>query len=426
LLLIAATIVLAATHGGAAEYSLDSVSVENYEQKEHADVLYLKSGYAISILDISKDVYGYNMWVAIEKNGTIFDEKIVYSEEEYAWNNDEDYIKFNVEIFVGTSMNAVFFKDVYQISNGDTVVNNETFTIIYSGVISESLNLNTVGNNNIEGFSTLNENVLQSSSFPPASGNSQEFLKENYSLTVLELDVDGNKAWISLSKNDEEVDNKVVRVGESYNYNSLLSFKLDKLFVGISSNYIEISNIYQYSEIDSSVIVQNESALLLKGLTGKFILTGGGLEWQLEENYTLHAIDIDIAGHSREAMLLITKEGTPVDYTIIEVSDSYPYYKNGNLIIMADLETIFSGEGGVSLAWLHHVYQYSEDTGETLLSDAMHLYSAGDTREVEWQLNQNYSLSAMDIDSKDTPRKVWLRLNKDGNTLEDKIVYSGD
>jgi hypothetical protein len=426
LLLIAATIVLAATHGGAAEYSLDSVSVESYGQKEHTDVLNLKGGYAIKILDISEDVSGYNMWVAIEKNGTLLDKKIVYSEEEYAWNNDEDNIKLNVEIFVGTSMNAVFFKDVYQISNGDTVVDNETFTIIYSGGISESLNLNTADNNNIEGFSSLNENVLQSSSFPPASGNSQEFLKENYSLTLLELNVDGNKAWISLSKNGEEVDNKVVRVSESYNYNSLLSFNLDKVFIGTSSNYIEISNINQYSEINSSVIVQNESALLLEGLTGKFILTGGGLEWQLEENYTLHAIDIDIAGNSREVMLLITKEGTPVDYTIIEVSDSYPYYKNGNLIITADLETIFSGEGGVSVAQLHHVYQYSEDTGDILLNDAIHLYSVGNTREVEWQLNQNYSLSAMDIDSKDTPRKVWLRLNKDGNTLEDKIVYSGD
>jgi len=125
-------------------------------------------------------------------------------------------------------------------------------------------------------------------------------------------------------------------------------------------------------------------------------------------------------------MLLITKDGTHVDYTIINVNDNYTYYKNGNLTITADLETIFSGEGGVSLARLHHVNQYSEDTGEILLNDVIHLYAVGDTREVEWQLNQNYSLSAMDIDSKVTSRQVWLRLNKDGNTLEDKFLYSGD
>ena len=404
--------------------SIDLTLNEIYEETENKDVLNLENQYRIRIKDINKDVSPYRIWLALEKNSIELDNKIIDIEQEYSWYNNEDHITLNAKVFVGTRNVVVFFENVYQISNGDTLINNENFTIIYSGVSSGSLN--TADNNNIEGFTTLNENVLQSSSFPPASGYSQEFLKENFSLKLLELDVDGNEAWISLSKNGGEVDSKVLRVGDSYNYNSLLSFKLDNVFAGTSSNYLEISNIYQYSEIDSSVIVQNESALLLIGLTGNFILTGGGLEWQLEENYTLHGIDIDIADHSREAMLLITKEGTHVDYAIINVGDSYTYYKNGNLIITADLENIFSGEGGVSLARLNHVYQYSEDTGEILLNDAIHLYSVGNTREVEWQLDQNYSLSAMDIDSKDTPRQVWLRLKKDRNTLEDKFLHSGD
>ncbi|MCD4841333.1 MAG: hypothetical protein K8R08_04910 [Methanosarcinales archaeon] len=427
LMLMTASICVQSAGVGAAEdvyFTLDPTLNKISGETENKEVLNLENGYKIKITDLDKN-NPYKIRLILEKDSVKLDDKIIETGQKYSWNNNEEHIRLNAEIFVGTSMDVVFFKNVYQISNENTIINNETFTIIYSSGNSESLNLNTADNNNIEGFTTLNENVVQSSSFPPAPGYSQEFLKENYSLTLLELDVDGNKAWISLSKNDEEVDSRVVSVGESYNYNSILSFKLDKVFVGTSRNYIEISNIYQYSEIDSSVIVQNESALLLPGLTGKFILTGGGLEWQLEENYKLHAIDIDIAGHSREAMLLIIKDGTPVDYTIISVSDSYTYYKNENLILTADLETIFSGEG-VSMVRLNHVYQYSGDTGETLLSDAMHLYSVGDTREVEWQLNQNYSLSAMDIDSKDTPRKVWLRLNKDGNTLEDKIVYSGD
>jgi len=428
LMLMTASICVLSAGVGAAEnvdVRLDPTLNKISGETENKEVLNLENGYKIKITDLDKN-NPYTIRLILENDSIELDNKIIETENEYSWNNNGDHITLNVEIFVGTCMDVVFFNNVYQISNGNTIIDNETFTLIYSSGISGSLNLNTDDYNNIKGFTTTNENVVQSSSFPPASGYSKEFLKENYSLTLLELDVDGNKAWISLSKNGEEVDNEVVSVGGSYNYNSSLSFKLDKVFVGTSSNYIEISNIYQYSEIDSSVIVQNESALLLIGLTGKFILTGGGLEWQLEENCTLHAIDIDIAGNSREAMLLITKDGNPVDYTIISVSDSYTYYKNENLILTADVETIFSGEGGVSLARLHHVYQYSEGTGETLLSDAMHLYSVGDTREVEWQLNQNYSLSAMDIDSKDTPRKVWLRLNKDGNTLEDKIVYSGD
>ncbi|MBC2706942.1 MAG: hypothetical protein HF977_04315 [ANME-2 cluster archaeon] len=427
LMLVTASVCVLSAGVGAAEdvdVTLDPTLNKISGETENKEVLNLENGYTIKITDIDKD-YPYKIRLILEKDSVELDNKIIETENEYSWNNNGDYITLNVEIFVGTSMDVVFFNNVYQISDENTIIDNETFTIIYSSGSSGSLNLNAADYSNIEGFPALNENVLQSSSFPPASGYSQEFLKENYSLTLMELDVDGNKAWISLSNNSGEVYNEVVSVGESFNYNSLLSFKLDKVFVGTSRNYIEITNIYQYSEINSSVIVQNESALLLGGLNGKFILTGGGLEWQLEENYKLHAIDIDIAGHSREALLLITKDGTHVDYTIINVSDSFTYYKNETLILTADLETIFSGEG-VSVVRLNHVYQYSEDTGETLLSDAMHLYSVGDTREVEWQLNQNYSLSAMDIDSKDTPRKVWLRLNKDGNTLEDKFVYSGD
>ena len=404
--------------------TLDLTLNEIYEETEGEDVLNLENQYEIRIKDINKGFSQYRIQLALEKNNVELDNKIIETGRKYSWYDDENHITFTAKVFIGTRTVVVFFENVNQIFNGDTLINNENFTIIYSGLSSGSLN--TDDNNNIERFTTLNENVLQSSNFPPASGYSQEFLKENYSLTLLELDVDGNEAWISLSKNGGEVDSKVLRVGDSYNYNSLLSFKLDNVFAGTSSNYLEISNIYQYSEIDSSVIVQNESALLLIGLTGNFILTGGGLEWQLEENYTLHGIDIDIADHSREAMLLITKEGTHVDYAIINVGDSYTYYKNGNLIITADLENIFSGEGGVSLARLNHVYQYSEDTGEILLNDAIHLYSVGNTREVEWQLDQNYSLSAMDIDSKDTPRQVWLRLKKDRNTLEDKFLHSGD
>ena len=429
LVLMTASICVLSAGVGAAEdvnATLDPTLNKISEETENKEVLYLKNGYTIRITDINKDVSPHEIRLILEKNSVEFDDKILETGQDYSWHNDEDHITLSAEIFVGTSTNVVFFKNINQISDGNTIIDNETFTLIYSGGISENLNLNTADYKNIEGFTASNKNVLQSSSFPPASGYSREFLKENYSLTLLELDVDGKKAWMSLSKNGEEVYSRVVSVGKSFNYNSLLSFKLDKVFVGRSSNYVEISNIYQYSEINSSAIIQNESALLLPGLTGKFILTGGGLEWQLEENYTLHAIDIDIAGHSREALLLITKDGTHVDYTIINVSDSYTYYQNENLIITADLETIFSGEGGVSLARLHHVYQYSEDTGEILLSDEIHLYSVGNTREVEWQLNQDYSLSAMDIDSRDTPRQVWLKLNKDGNTLEDIFLHPGD
>ena len=503
--------------------SLDLTLNEIYEETENKEVLFLKNGYLIRIADVYYDVSCHKIWIIIEKNGIIIDDKIVDSGDKYSWHNGSDSITLDVELFVGKKMNAIFFTNVNQISDETVLINNETFTFapillttslayspfdplnresiidknfeIKSIVSSESktiivddngtadyssiqeainaaecgdtiyvrngtyyenlliqkdnitllgenketsiidgdgiggiLNLYAANNISIQGFSILNGKlpISISSSFPSALGYSQEFLKENYSLALLGVDADGYKAWISILKNGVEVNNKVISIGNIYNYNSVLSFKLDNILGGTSNNFIEISNIYQYSEMDQSIIVHNESALLVQGESDKFILTGGGIEWQLEENYTFNIIDIDIIGPSSEAMLLLIKDGTPVDYSIINVSDSYIYKKNGNLILSADLEAVFSGEGGASIAKLSHVYQYSESAGNVLLSDVVHLYTVGNVREIEWLLDQNYSLSAMDIDSKDTLRQVWLRLNKDGKPLEDKFVHSGD
>ena len=405
-----------------------------YEETENKDVLYLKDGYTIRITDIYKDVSPYKIRLILEKSSIELDYKILETGQEYSWYDSEDYITLNLEIFVGKKMNAIFFKNVNQISDEDVLINNETFTLapslLTTSLIDGSgmggiLSFYTANNNNIHGFTILNGNTPVGS-FPQVLGHSQELLMENYSLGLQDIDIYGDMAWIVVYKNDNPVEDLIMSVGDIDNYNSLISLKLDTIFSGTTNNFIEISHVYQYSENDMSIIIENESALLIQGSNGRFIFDAGGIKWQLEENYTINAIDIDIIGHPREAMLLVTKDSIPVDHTIINISDSYTYYANENPLITADLETIFSGEGGVSLARLHHVYQISEDTGEILLSDAIHLYSVGNTREVEWQLNQNYSLSAMDIDSKNTPRQVWVRLKKDGNTLEDKFLHSED
>ena len=188
LVLMTASICVLSTGVGTAEDvnatlypTLNNIS----EETENKDVLYLENGYTIRIIDIDKDVSSYTIRLILEKNNVELYDKILETGQDYSWHNDKDHITLSAEIFVGTSTNVVFFKNVYQISDGDTIINNETFTIIYSSGISGSSNLNTADNNNIEGFKTLNENVLQSSSFSPAQGYSQELLKENYRLTLL-------------------------------------------------------------------------------------------------------------------------------------------------------------------------------------------------------------------------------------------------
>jgi len=175
LVLMTASICVLSTGVGTAEYvnatlypTLNNIS----EETENKDVLYLENGYTIRIIDIDKDVSSCTIRLILEKNNVELDDKILETGQDYSWHNDKDHITLSAEIFVGTSTNVVFFKNIYQISDGDTLIDNETFTLIYNGGISGSLNLNAADKSNIKGFTTSNVNVLQSSSFPPASGYS--------------------------------------------------------------------------------------------------------------------------------------------------------------------------------------------------------------------------------------------------------------
>jgi len=181
----------------------------------------------------------------------------------------------------------------------------------------------------------------------------------------------------------------------------------------------------QYSEKNLSVIVQNEKALLKVGVNEDFVPSQGGIEWELNENYTLSVLDIDVtASPDRKAMLLLAKNGMAIDYEILNASERYLYYKDQKLIIRADIEAVFGGTGSY-LAKLSNVYQYSEYSPALLISNAIHLYTVGNPEIVKWQLFQNYSLTAMDIDSNTQQRQVWLRLSKGDETIDDKIIQNG-
>ena len=381
-------------------------------------------------------------------------------------NGEGDYTSIQEAIDVANNgdtilvQNGTYYEHLLLIQEYNLTLlgENKETTIIDGSGIGGIIKLIFVYNSTIQGFTVQNGTKPSfTEGFPTIIGYTQEFLKENYSLTLLEVDVDGKKAWISLSKNGNEVKNEVIQIGETYNNEPLLSFKLDDIFLGNSKIFIEISNVNQFSEIDKCTkIVDNESALLVPGPSGRFIPTGGGISRELEENYSLNLIDIQTVGDQRKTMLLLLKNNYVIDYDIINVSEKYTYYNNGNLTIKADIETVFSGEGGIDLAKLSHVYQYSENNpADILLSDAVYLYFVGNSRETEWILEQNYILTAMDIDV-DVEEKytftpppitpgsqqfteatmdintnnyiplLWLKLTKNGDTIEDQFVCPGD
>ncbi len=507
-----------------------SVSAATPAADDSSNILYLKNGYAIRIIAIDQQIFPYNLWLALEKDGTKLDDKILNTGDEYSYKNNDDTINTKIEVFANTEDNIVLLKNLQQISKGKILLNNEDFTLtpffskssaqissnslyqrplniegislkqavsvmsyesklitvdddgiadytsiqraidaanngdtiyVHNGTYYEHLlilkdnltirgenkettivdaggdggiiNLLRAKNNTIENI-TLRKGI--SASFPVVSGYSRVFLKENYSLILQSIDSKAfpRQAWLTLSKNGLILDNKVLTVGETYNYvnNSgalILSLKMDNIFAGTSSNYAKLINITQYSDRNLSIIIQNEKALLKEGEDGDFSPTGGGIEWGLLESYTLRVLDIDIKSqHPRQIMLLLSKNETPVDFKIINVSETYTYFKDDKLLLSADLEAVFDSTSA-SLAKLSHVFQYSESTANILLNDSTNLYLAGSPRIVKWQLFQNYSLMAMDIDSKALPRQVWLRLFKDDGWnvyAGDKIIQAGD
>jgi S-layer protein (TIGR01567 family) len=77
-------------------------------------------------------------------------------------------------------------------------------------------------------------------------------LPGGWSITVLEIDVDGTMAWILISKDGEEVYNKIVMEGDYFIYETdlggpqeseIMNFTVETVFAGLNTNLVKINNI---------------------------------------------------------------------------------------------------------------------------------------------------------------------------------------
>ncbi|MCL7415661.1 MAG: PGF-CTERM sorting domain-containing protein, partial [ANME-2 cluster archaeon] len=79
-------------------------------------------------------------------------------------------------------------------------------------------------------------------------------LAEGWEIKALEIDVDGKKAWLSLTKDGEEIANKVVKETEYFVYekdlgrgtnnkDEVMNFTVDTVFAGMNTNLVKIKNI---------------------------------------------------------------------------------------------------------------------------------------------------------------------------------------
>jgi hypothetical protein len=233
-------------------------------------------------------------------------------------NGDTIYVK-----------NGTYFEHLLIVKNNLTIIGeNKDSTIIDGGREGEVVVLMGANNNTIKEITVQNAKPDETN-FPPVFGNSRVFLKENYSLVLNAIDAKAypRQAWITLWKNNTKLDDKVIAEGQTYDYRYdysnqpiVLSLKADYIFSGSSSDYIKLSNITQYSELNLNVIVSNEKALLKVGERDDFIPSDGGIEWNIQEGYSIKVLDIDVKTFPRKAMLLLSKNDLPVDFRVMNVT----------------------------------------------------------------------------------------------------------
>jgi hypothetical protein len=96
--------------------------------------------------------------------------------------------------------------------------------------------------------------LLMSESYESLEVGESWNLEEGYVLTIKQIDIDGTKIWLSLSKYDSEVNSKVLSGGETYVYEKEIGseeYTILRATVGAidrESLTVQLDSVHQYSD----------------------------------------------------------------------------------------------------------------------------------------------------------------------------------
>jgi S-layer protein (TIGR01567 family) len=187
----------------------------------------LMDGCVLAVKDI--DLEGDKVWLELSKDDIILKEDILESNDLFEYRNGLESVDFVVEaVFRGNLADVVKLKTVNQYSTAGTqLIDDESKT-----------------------YATAD---------PP--GGIWNLL-EGYSLALKDIDLEGEKVWLSLVKNDVSVKDAIIDPRKDgwftyYNATGALIFSayVDAVFRGTDTNIIQLKYVSQYSEIDGSVLI---------------------------------------------------------------------------------------------------------------------------------------------------------------------------
>jgi S-layer protein (TIGR01567 family) len=433
-------------------------------------------GGGLALVARQVDLRGEKVWLCLYKDGTELDSAIIdagsydLQNRVYTYTADiageSDVPAFSCYvsgIFRGTESNLiqvkyVFLIDnvVYQIRAGDTYDNMEVVsTTLYQVTLENrnnialsqspsthqimgNLSFKTVDNSGaIEFYPHLIRDeliVLSGGGDEFGSGDCGEYswnLYENYTIGWYQVDLRSEKVWIALCKDGVVVDTRILteefktqvdsecRYSYVKNGTEIISATMKIAFRGCKANMIELGEVYQHSEIDGSILINNESHLLPSATEPS------GIAWNLSDGYVLTVADIGCRGE--EIQLQLSKDGVVVKEKILneDCANTFSYTSDAGSVGCV-VESMFRGFLA-NVVKLKNVNQYSS-TGTQLMDDESKTYATADPTEVAlamaWELYEGYSLAPMDIDW--NADKVWLSLFKDGVVVKDAIVDTDD
>ena len=415
------------------------------------------------------DISGDKVWFQLYENGVFLDDKIIdvgcSNLQGRVWTYTEDVAgEIDVPIlslyvsgimrgtdtaYVQVKYLSLIDNSFLQISLGDRFDNMEVQSIGSTLELSnwDDLYLNSgSGTSQIMGnlsFITVNNassiefypNMVREEipvlsgggGFVSASYSEIWNLSEGYAIALQEISPVGNKAMFALLKDNVIIDQRILTENygapvnsDSYyqyiqNGTEIINATLEYAFYGTNSKLAKLAGVYQRSEIDGGILLENSSHVFKP-------IDSSGILWDLLEGYTLTMKDISVNGD--EVWFELSKNGVIVKDEILNenLANTLIYSSGkGNISYLLDGVILGNYENAVEIK---DVDQYSEVSGDILMSNTTHFYKTGDPSGIPWSLSNGYVLSMKDIDTMKS-EKVWLDLSKDGNTLAEGITRSG-
>ncbi|MGP8337472.1 MAG: S-layer protein domain-containing protein, partial [Methanosarcinaceae archaeon] len=348
----------------------------------------LSEGYTIALQEVS--IKGDKAMFSLLHDGVIIDQKIM-TERYIAPNNPDSNYQY--------------------IKNGTPII-NATLDIAFLGQNSKIANLV-----NVFQISEVDGSVLH-------SGDSHFFksmspigvswdLPEGYALTMKDVSLAGDKTWFELSKNNlvlkdailtEDYINAFVFTGGN------ISFIVDTIFSGTDENVVEISNVYQYSNV-SGHLTSNAS---------HFYKTGDpvGMAWSLPNGYCFSMKGVEDP-KGEKVWFGLLKDDIMLKENIIKSGDMF-FYDNGSESFNCTVMDLMCGTMG-DVVKIANVNLYSDIDGELVQNESKTYANAYPDGEI-WQLNEGYSLNPRDTDKKGN--KIWLSFSKNDVVIKDEIIDS--